>query len=126
MEETKMKNMIVLKNLPSNLIEEAFVIIKSTKKVKKLEKIQKNNEKKLKKDLEKNIKKNINKNQEQDNKYIIKEAEIVISSYIESLEKEETKIKNINKFNKKYKKLKIYSGVTTMILIVQFIITNLV
>ena len=119
MEETKMKNMIVLKNLPSNLIEEAFVIIKSTKKLKKLEKIEKKYEKKLKKDLEKDI----NKNKEQDNKYIIKEAEIVISSYIESLEKEEDKIKN--KSNQKYKRLKIYSGITTAIIIMQFIMINI-
>ena len=47
MEESKLKNMVVLKNLPSNLIEEAIVILKSNKKVKKLEKIdkQKRNEK---------------------------------------------------------------------------------
>ena len=37
-----MKNMVVLKNLPSNLVEEAIVILKSSKKVKKLEKIEKN------------------------------------------------------------------------------------
>ena len=41
MEESKLKNMVVLKNLPSNLIEEAIVILKSNKKVKKLEKIDK-------------------------------------------------------------------------------------
>ena len=43
METSKMKNMVVLKNLPSNLVEEAIVILKSSKKVKKLEKIEKNN-----------------------------------------------------------------------------------
>ena len=42
METSKMKNMVVLKNLPSNLVEEAIVILKSSKKVKKLEKIEKN------------------------------------------------------------------------------------
>ena len=35
MEESKLKNMVVLKNLPSNLIEEVIVILKSNKKVKK-------------------------------------------------------------------------------------------
>ena len=43
METSNMKNMVVLKNLPSNLVEEAIVILKSSKKVKKLEKIDKNN-----------------------------------------------------------------------------------
>ena len=31
MEKCKMKNVVVLKNLPSNLIEEAFVVVKSRK-----------------------------------------------------------------------------------------------
>ena len=38
METSNMKNIVVLKNLPSNLVEEAIVILKSSKKVKKLEK----------------------------------------------------------------------------------------
>ena len=38
METSNMKNMVVLKNLPSNLVEEAIIILKSSKKVKKLEK----------------------------------------------------------------------------------------
>lgn len=41
METSNMKNMVVLKNLPSNLVEEAIVILKSSKKVRKLEKIEK-------------------------------------------------------------------------------------
>ena len=53
MEENKLKNMVVLKNLPSNLVEEAIIILKSSKKVKKLEKVdndKKNEVKNLKKD----------------------------------------------------------------------------
>ena len=56
MEESKLKNMVVLKNLPSNLIEEAIVILKSNKKVKKLEKIDKE-----KRSEEEQIKTNENK-----------------------------------------------------------------
>lgn len=41
METSNMKNMVILKNLPSNLVEEAIVILKSSKKVRKLEKIEK-------------------------------------------------------------------------------------
>ena len=35
MEASKLKNMVILKNLPSNLVEEAIVILKENKKVKK-------------------------------------------------------------------------------------------
>ena len=34
MEANKMKNMIVLKNLPSNIVDEAFVILKPNSKIK--------------------------------------------------------------------------------------------
>ena len=70
METSKMKNMVVLKNLPSNLVEEAIVILKSSKKVKKLEKIEKN--------------KKINKNEtvKKEKDYILKEAEMLVNSYI--------------------------------------------
>ena len=33
MEASKLKNMVILKNLPSNLVEEAIVILKSSAKV---------------------------------------------------------------------------------------------
>ena len=42
MRESNLKNIVVLKNLPSNFIEEAFVILKSNKAAMKLEKIEKN------------------------------------------------------------------------------------
>ena len=126
MEETKMKNMIVLKNLPSNLIEEAFVIVKSTKKVKKLDKIERSNKKKIEKNVKQGVDENKEKNKIEDNKYIIKEAEIVISSYIESLGKEENEMKNKTQSYKKYRRLKIYSIIATIIIIMQFIMINLV
>ena len=40
-----MKNVVVLRNLPSNLIEEAFVVVKSKKIAKSLERIDARNEK---------------------------------------------------------------------------------
>ena len=69
MEESKLKNMVVLKNLPSNLIEEAIVILKSNKKVKKLEKIDKEKRKEKEETKTNNTKK----------EFIIKEAEMIIS-----------------------------------------------
>ena len=55
METSKLKNMVVLKNLPSNIVDEAIIVLKANKKVKKLQKIEQNknlisneNEKKIK------------------------------------------------------------------------------
>ena len=39
MEVSNMKNMVVLKNLPSNIVEEAFVVLKANKKIKNLERV---------------------------------------------------------------------------------------
>ena len=38
MNENKMKNMVVLKNLPSNIVEEAYVVLKPNKNYKNLQK----------------------------------------------------------------------------------------
>ena len=51
METSNMKNMVVLKNLPSNLVEEAIIILKSNKKVKKLQKTRKSRKLKKRKRL---------------------------------------------------------------------------
>lgn len=108
MESSKMKNMVVLKNLPSNLVEEAIVILKSSKKVKKLEKIDKKNK------LEKTetIKK------EKD--YILKEAEMLVSSYISKLENNRNQIQcKTMKNTKKYIRLKRYAYISSLIIFIQ-------
>ena len=107
METSKMKNMVVLKNLPSNLVEEAIVILKSNKKAKKLEKIDKKN----------NNKKSVETRKEKD--YILKEAEMLISSYISKIE-DNDKQKQY-KLNKNYIKLKKYAIFSSMIIIIETI-----
>lgn len=72
METEKFKNMIVLKNLPSNLIEEAFVVIKPNKKVTELKVAKKQQNRYEKKENQK--------------EYIVKEAELVLSDYEKQLE----------------------------------------
>ena len=42
MEVSNMKNIVVLKNLPSNIVEEAIIILKTNKEAKRLEYIEKN------------------------------------------------------------------------------------
>ncbi|MCI8760754.1 MAG: hypothetical protein HFJ34_06575 [Clostridia bacterium] len=111
METSKMKNMVVLKNLPSNLVEEAIVILKSSKKVKKLQKIEKKNQ------IEKSEVSKKGKD------YILKEAEMLVSSYISKLEnnqnmKQYKTIKN----DRKYSRLKNYAYLSSIIIIIQAIL----
>ena len=99
-----MKNIVVLKNLPSNLVDEAIVILKSNKNARKLERAQKN------------VTSN-NFKAEQDSSYVIKEAESVISSYISKMEKgKKVKISN-NNIETKYRKIKLYSIFVSGILV---------
>ena len=55
MDKEKMRNIIVLKNLPSNLVEEAFVIVKNTKMAKQLQKGEGKKEKKEDKNVKNSI-----------------------------------------------------------------------
>ena len=113
MENEKMKNMVILKNLPSNLVEEAIIILKSSKKVKKLEKI----------DKAEKINKEKQKNTPKEKDYIIKEAEMLISNYISKLENKhkQKQAKNISK-NPKYIRLKKYSYIATIVIIIQAVL----
>ena len=88
MNASKMKNMIVIKDLPSNILEEAYVILKPNVKFKKDE-----------------LEKGENKERTQD--FIIKEAENVLSNYFSNIE-DSRKIRNLEaeKIRKKYYKLK--------------------
>ena len=108
MEKSQMKSMVVLKNLPSNLIEEAIVVLKPNKYAKKMEYIDK------KDNLQKKDKNT------QNNNYIIREAENVISNYINIVENKNKKVKDSD-INKKYKKLKFYSLIVTIAFIATLI-----
>lgn len=108
MESSNLKNMVVLKNLPSNIVEEAIVILKSNKKVKKLEKIERA--------------RNCNeaKSKSKDKEYILKEAEMLVSNYISKIEnKKETEIKLTKNKNKTYKRLKTYAFLSSLIIFLQ-------
>ena len=108
MKESNLKNMVILKNLPSNLVEEAIVILKSSKKVKKYEKIENKN------------KHNQNSEIKKEKDYILKEAEMLIQEYISKLEKEtEQKTIKTIKDSKKYKRLKKYAYISSFIMIIQ-------
>ena len=108
MKDSNLKNIVVLKNLPSNIVEEAFVVFKSNKYIKELEKIE--NAKKI--STAETPKKNKN--------YVLKEAEMILADYISKIEKNE-KEKNKNITNKKYKRLTKYAYISSCIIFIQVI-----
>lgn len=104
MESSNMKNMMVLKKLPSNMIEEAIIVFKQTNLVKQKELIDKYG------CLESNELETKSK------EYIVKEAEMLVEDYIHKTEKKDNTLKN------KYSKLKKYSIISTVILIISLIL----
>ena len=107
METSDMKNMIVLKNLPSNMVEEAIIIFKETQKVKQKELVDKRN-------------KISYENKPKSREYILKEAEMLVSDYINQIENKK-KFGN-NEISNKYKKLQKYSITLTIFFIVSMIL----
>ena len=114
MEASNLKNMVVLKNLPSNIVEEAIVILKENRKVKNLEKIDK---------IDKNKKIECSNKINKGGDYILKEAELVVADYIINLE---NKKKNKEKMNaksfQKLKRLKTYAFITSVIIFFETIL----
>ena len=95
-----MKHTIVLKNLPSNIIDEAIVILKPNIKLKSLDIVENN----------KDDKKVRTTNLQNHKKYIINEAEMVVSNYISNIENDKKKNAKLNKkIETKCKRLKIIS-----------------
>lgn len=116
MNMSNMKNMIVLKNLPSNLVEEAIIVLKENKKVKKYQYAE-NEAKKNVESCKENIKKDANNSD-----YIIKEAENVISQYISKLEMKSPKWKNdMNKLQKRYIRALILNYTLAFVIIVNIL-----
>lgn len=101
MNNLDMKNIIVLKDLPSNIIDEAIVILKDNK-IKRTDKSE---------DLNNHM-----------NTSIINEAQNVISEYIERLEKPKRERQNEKKLLLKYKKLKIFCILLSSMMLLSFII----
>ncbi len=100
-----MKNMIVLKNLPSNLVEEAIIILKENNKIHKYQTISSNEE-------------NMEEEKEQIG-YIVKDAEMVIKSYLDRIENNSPKKeRTIKKLEKRYKnsiRLNLFLFLTTIV-----------
>lgn len=92
MEDNRMKNIVILKNLPSNLVEEAIVVLKQNKI-------------KLPEYVENKFDKTDTKTNPKE--YILKEAEMVISNYLSNIENNKIgKKKKSKEIEKKYHRLK--------------------
>ncbi len=103
MNNLDMKNIIVLKDLPSNIIDEAIVILKDNK-IKKKENSESTNDYSI-------------------NTNIINEAQNVITEYIERLEQPKKDKQNERKLLLKYKKLQIFTILLTGMMIISFLIS---
>lgn len=110
MDSKTMKNMIILRNLPSNMVEEAYIVFKSNAKIHKLEKIEKR-------------KVEANKEEPKSKEYMVREAEMIVSDYISKIEKKEYELGNGNKkLKEKYKKLKAVSIFLTIFSILSLVL----
>ena len=112
MGDNSLKNIVVLKDLPSNIIEEAIVIFKHNKKVRKIEKVQK----------AQSLNSKGEKNNIKGPSYAVKEAEAVINQYSSNLENNKTIIKSDKDLKIKYKALKRFSVAITLVAITELIL----
>lgn len=106
METSKMKNMVVLKKLPSNMIEEAIVIFKENSKIKAKDVINKSNQ--------------LSQVQGKSKDIIFKEAEMLVNDYVKRVESSKNRKIFDKKINDKF--LKKYSVVITILFIISLTI----
>ena len=106
METSKMKNMVVLKNLPSNMIEEAIVLFKENSKIKAKDVINKSNQ--------------LSQVQGKSKDIIFKEAEMLVNDYVKRVESSKNRKIFDKKINDKF--LKKYSVVITILFIISLTI----
>ncbi|MBR2289942.1 MAG: hypothetical protein IJ867_04940 [Clostridia bacterium] len=104
MENNKIKNTIVLRGMASNVVDEAIVILKPNVKIKKTQGIKKVGE-------EKNTSKEL----------ILKEAEHIVSEYVNRIGTEELK-KEKMRLERRVKKLQVVSLGFLILLIITLII----
>ena len=109
---SNLKNMVVLKNFPSNIIEEAIVVLKQGSKIKNIQKIQ---------NKEINKKTENSKKDGKEKEYIIKEAEMLINQYLAKIENQKKEKKQNQKFENKYIKLKKFTIAVSILAIVELI-----
>ena len=113
-----MKNIVILKNLPSNLVEEAIVFLKENQKLRKPELIDID----VKQQKGKTSQKEENINTKDSKDYIVNEAQMLIADYISKIEnknkKDDISYKKLKKKYKLLKKISLTLGIGFMVSIV--------
>lgn len=121
MDTSNLKNIVVLKDLPSNLVEEAIVVLKGNQKIEKLQLID-TDKKKVNTQEE-----NINQKSKSSKDYIIKEAQMLIAEYISKIENRNKKEnKSMQKLNKRCERLKLINKILLGCLIISILINIIV
>ena len=105
MNTSNMKNMVVLKNLPSNLVEEAIVVLKENARIKNFEKAENCREV------------GFADKKEDEKEYVLKEAEMLVSDYISRIEENKNPV-----LNNKTKRFKRWAYISTIVAIVECLI----
>ena len=121
MEINNMKNIVVLKDLPSNMIEEAFVILKSNVKIHNRQAVEQK-EKKLEDVKSHKSKKN---NKEVSNNYIVTEAQMIIKEYAQTLEvgKEAYKKKELEQRCKRLQAATTFFASFSFLMLLKFVLS---
>lgn len=102
MDISRMKNIIVLKDLPSNIVDEAIVVLKSGARLKNMETS----------DTKHNG--NLGENEGSNSETAIKEAEFIVENYLKGLEDKKTsneKQSNIKKMRIQYRKMQVCTAI---------------
>ena len=107
MDTSNLKNIVVLKDLPSNLVEEAIVVLKENPKMQKVQLIDVEEKQKHIQPISEG-----KDTQEKSKDYIIKEAQMLIAEYISKIEnKNKRENQSIQKLKKKCKKLRTINSI---------------
>lgn len=129
MNQSNMKNVIILKNLPSNLIDEAIMVVKDKKKVKDINYSDFIKYKEENGIIQGNMRiedlKKIENIKKEDRKYVIKEAEVVVTNYIKRIE-DNLSDRKLDKLKKSYKKSKLLNILLAMTTIISISLAILV
>ena len=107
---SQMKNIVVLRDIPSNIVDEAIVILKNNTNIKVREFLDNKSVA--------NSKENVNGNYD----FVVNEAENVIKDYIKKIENPKEMRSNTNKILIKYRKLQVSSFLLGIIAIIGIII----
>lgn len=121
MKMNNMKNIVILKNLPSNIIEEAIVVVKNKKQILDDVDINKKNKNEVQGYMSNDDFKKMEKIKQESREYVVKEAESVIANYLEKVSDRERRKKRKN-IEARYYKIKYMNIVLILLTIMSTII----